>query len=127
MNCIYCKAKCVKFGLYNNSKQRYKCKKCSKTFSDGTIDNFKVGKKKRLILHLILAGCHTKHIAEELEIEEKTIKKWKNSYFRSLNDILPVGPLLAIGTLKTIYSGIEKSRISKLHSLRPRWFRRFRK
>jgi transposase-like protein len=113
MTCLYCKGRSVKFGVYNKGKQRYKCLKCGKTFSDGTVENTNAAKHKRLVFHLILAGCGRKEIAKLLSLEEKTIQKWLNTHFRGIKEFLPAKPLLRIGTLKTIYSGIEKSRIAK--------------
>ena len=125
MGCLYCKGDCVKYGAYADGKQRYKCKKCNKTFSVSTIESFSNEKDKRLVLHLILAGCSKSEIATELGIEEKTIEKWINLHLRGRYTYLPRKPLLAIATLLTIYRAIEKSRISKINLRKPRR-RRFR-
>lgn len=71
-------------------------------------------KKIRVALHLILAGCSTLEISEELEVPEGFIKKWKNLHLKSLTRILPNEPLLSIITLARIYNGIEKKRIARI-------------
>jgi transposase-like protein len=121
MDCIYCLGEIVKYGRYNGIKQRYKCLKCQKTFGDAAIENFKTLRNKRLVLHLILAGCNKSEISAELEIEESIIDKWTKSYLKNTKQIVPAKPLLAVRTLITIYMAIEKSRISKLH-----YYRKFR-
>lgn len=125
MVCIYCKGETVKYGVYSETKQRFKCLQCKKTFGEGTIANGMMGDKKRLTLHLILAGCNKVEICTELEIEERIVDKWQKKYLRALNEIVPSKPLLAVKTLLTIYKAIEKSRISKINT--KKGFRRFRR
>lgn len=117
MTCLYCKGRCVKNGPYSKTKQRYQCKskKCKRTFSDSTIEKFKTGKNKRFVLHLILAGCSNQGIAEELEMDEKIIIKWRKIYFRRLNELLPDKPSLTIPKLKVKYERMERSRITKFN------------
>ncbi|UEG49366.1 hypothetical protein LK994_12060 [Ferruginibacter lapsinanis] len=75
-------------------------------------------KHKRVVLHLILAGCKESEIAEYFEIRESLIKSWKKTHFRELQEILPNQSLLYINTLAQIYNAIEKSRIASLHNKR---------
>ncbi len=122
MTCLFCKGKSVKYGLYKNNIQRYKCLGCNKTFSETTITNVHLETNIRLVLHLILAGCSTLDIADELGLEEKIVIKWKKLYIKSVKNFLPAQPLLTIRTLISIYRGIENSSISKLNINRyPKW------
>lgn len=115
MNCLYCAKACVKYGLYGRSNQRYKCVKCNRTFSDVTISNFNTEKSKRVVFHLLLAGCTKKDIAYHLEIDARTIKKWIIRHWKDQKGFVPDKPLLSINTLIGIYQGIEKSRITKFN------------
>jgi transposase-like protein len=120
MECIFCKTKysyVVKNGRDRMGKQRYKCDNCKKTFTSATIQNFIELKSKRLVLHLILAGCKTYEIAQELKIPERKINGWKKLHLKELSAILPEQPLLSIITLSFIYKAIEKRRIAAIHGL----------
>jgi transposase-like protein len=108
----------VKYGLYSGDKQRYRCSKCNRTFSDAAIEKIDNEKYKRLVLHLLLSGCHKREIARVLKLEDMTIKKWMRLYLKNLKNVLPQEQLLSIHTLITIYEAIEKGRISKLHRKR---------
>src|SRR6478672_1904808 len=99
MSCIYCQGKIVKYGVYNGTNQRYKCLKCSRTFSERTISRTHSQKDIRLVLHLMLAGCNKSEIAAELKMEEKSIEKWINRYYKNIFEIVPKQSLLAIKTL----------------------------
>ena len=109
ITCLYCNRSCVKFGLYGKTKQRYKCFVCNKTFSEVTIKKSKNEKNIRLVLHLLLAGCTNRDIAQKLKIKEKIIKKWRKLYFKVGRQFLPREPLLEIRKLIGIYNRIEKS------------------
>lgn len=115
MDCLYCKSKCVKYGEYGKNIQRYKCGKCKRTFSSKTIEKVNTEKSKRLVFHLVLAGCSTNDIASELKIDKKNIENWINRHFRGQYTFLPQKPLMAIRTLMVIYKAIEKSRFAKLN------------
>lgn len=124
MHCIFCKSAypCVKNGRDRKGVQRYKCQNCKRTFTGETKEYIIASKKKRLVLHLILAGCEAIDIAVELGIAEKFIKRWKKLYLKELTEILPDQPLLAIHTLITIYKAIEKNRIAVMHIRRKNKF-----
>lgn len=115
MKCIFCKSNCVKNGHDRKLNQRFKCQECKKTFTKETQQNILISKKRRVALHLILAGCKFEEIAENLKIPVKTIKKWQNTHLKGISEILPSSPLLWIGSLIPIYNAIEKSKISKLN------------
>ena len=125
MKCIFCKYKyayVVKNGRDRKGKQRYKCDNCKKTFTNSTMQNFIDLKSKRLVLHLILAGCKTDEIAYELKIAEKKIRSWQKSHLKNLYEVLPNKPLLSISTLIIIYKAIERKRIAAIND---REFRRY--
>ena len=113
MKCIYCNDGCVKNGIDRKGNQRYKCQNCKKTFTISTKRNLADLNKKRVVLHLILAGCEISDISEGLEISEQKIKKWKNLHLKNMEAYLPTKPLLNINTLIRIYQAIEKSRIAE--------------
>ena len=114
MNCISCNNNCVKNGLDRKGNQRFKCQECKKTFTKETKQKLHILKDKRVVLHLILAGCKSEEIAENLGIPANTITKWGKFHLRGLPEILPSKSLLWIETLIRIYRGIEKSKISTL-------------
>ena len=114
MKCVFCKGNCVKNGFDRKHSQRFKCQKCKKTFTKDTQKKLLEVNDKRVVLHLILAGCKTDKIAENLGIPTKSITKWKKLHLRGLNEILPTNSLLFIETLIRIYRGIEKKRVSSL-------------
>jgi transposase-like protein len=125
MQCIFCKSKypCVKNGTDRKGIQRYKCQDCKKTFTNVTRLNLKVSNNKRLVLHLILAGCELTEIAERLEIPQRVVKGWKKLHLKEVNEILPVQPLLSTHTLSVIYKAIEKKRIAAINIIKRRRFR----
>lgn len=114
--CIVCKGGSYKNGFDRNNEQRYKCaeKSCGKSFTKTTIKNLNDLDNKRVVLHLLLAGCKIPEIAEKLNIKKSIIKGWMNTYLKELSKIVPGESLLSLRDLITIYRGIEKGRISKL-------------
>lgn len=116
MNCIFCLGDTVRNGKDRQGRQRFKCcqNHCGKSFT--LISNSPtIISKKRLTIHLLVAGCDISDIATKLELEERLVKIWKEKYLSNLSAIKPREPLLSINTLLTIFKAIEKKRISKLN------------
>lgn len=125
MNCIdrKCNGDIVKNGLDRNLRQRFICKTCGKTFSLNTGESDKLKSQKRIVLHLLLAGCEIKDISEELDIEQTTLINWKQKYLGK--EINPSKALLSIHTLLKIFRALEKRRVAKI--VTPRSSNLFRK
>lgn len=88
LSCPHCNLSSSKVIYYGkqNGKTRYKCKGCSKTFSNNKL---KLRKKDicRMSLHLLLEGYQVEVIATFFGVNKFTIENWKNKYLRKLADL----------------------------------------
>lgn len=116
ITCIYCNGSCYKNGFDRKHKQRYRCKekRCRRSFTKTTKENLEKLNDKRVVLHLILAGCKISEITDNLNIKESTVKKWIHLHLKNVAKIAPPEPLISFDYLIRIYRGIEKKRISNL-------------
>lgn len=122
MDCKYCKFDCVKNGFDRKLNQRYLCLNCRRTFISVELDSVKLMREKRIVLHLILAGCSEADIAEEMEISKQLVITWCNLYLKNRKKLIVRTQKIAVSNLVTIFRGIEKSRISYLNYPRKRRF-----
>lgn len=120
MKCPYCKGTCYKNGSYltRNTQvkhTRFKCKKCSKTFTEKTESRLKSIESKNLALQLILSGCKAKEISLSLNIPVSHIKQWKDQHLIECEEFIPQKPLLVIKTMVEIFKAVQKGKIASLH------------
>ncbi len=87
--CIYCKGVCCKNGHGRNGEQRYKCieKKCGRSFTQNTENELKSNNQKRVVLHLVLAGCKVSDVSTQLNIKRTIIKKWIHFHLKDAKNI----------------------------------------
>jgi insertion element IS1 protein InsB len=74
MQCRHCKATCIKYGITDAGKQRYKCKGCGKTFIEG-YSNSSYTIPDNLISTLLKEGCGIRSMARVLQISTTTVLK----------------------------------------------------
>jgi len=83
MECKYCRyKKSVKNG-FDRQNQRYKCKRCKKTFTEEGLENADI----RACLHLFIAGAKVSEISEWTGFPSKNIKRFRDLYLKRLKEI----------------------------------------
>lgn len=115
-NCAHVKT--VKNGKDKNDLQRYKCTICGKSFTDESIGNLELRRKKRLTTQLLLLGYSPGQIKSTMPVSETEIDLWSKKYLPKLEDVKRVGKLIkvnyAYGYLSALDSGKRpKKRINK--------------
>jgi insertion element IS1 protein InsB len=74
LQCLLCMGNCIKHGKINETTQRYKCKKCGKTFMENYSNKAYVIANKS-ITALLKEGCGIRSIARLLHISCTTVLK----------------------------------------------------
>lgn len=115
-NCAHIDA--VKNGKDLNDRQRYKCNECGRSFTDESIENPELRRKKRLTTQLLLLGYSPGQIKSTMPVSESEIDLWSKKYLPKLEDVKREGKLInvnyAYGYLSALDSGKRpKRRINK--------------
>ena len=72
--CIHCNSKeVVRNGKQSGGKQRYKCKKCGKTFQLHYQYNASKPETKKMIIKMSLNGSGIRDISRVLEVDKNTV------------------------------------------------------
>src|ERR1039457_1940616 len=77
MTCYSCKVECKRFGKHRNGLQRFRCKQCSKTFTEPherPLDEMRLAPAKaEAILKLMVEGMSIRSIERFTEVHRDTI------------------------------------------------------
>src|SRR3972149_2491203 len=80
MTCHNCEIQCKKFGKNRNGSQRFRCSKCSKTFSGEAqpkpLKDMRLPMEKATkVLQLLLEGCSIRSVERITEVHRDTIMR----------------------------------------------------
>ena len=74
VKCIHCGSKeVIKFGANPKGKQRFRCKRCEKTFQEEYVNNGAKPETKQRILNMSVNGSGIRDISRVLDISTDTV------------------------------------------------------